>query len=170
MPIYFQRLSGQQFFELVFRFANYVLSKVVNQKAKAFPNLNIVEESLGKWSTTVELNSKIMDFDARVLQHDAQIEKYTNQLNSINEKINANVKVVEIELVKYAPYKSADFLEKYNQHLEQKVVELSKFIENSSCQLKASTNDSISSVGTRDKLLITELVMVDRLTKFIKRK
>lgn len=167
MPIYFQRLSGQQFLELVFRFANYVLSKVVIQKAKAFQN---IEESIGNWSTTDELKTKVMDFEAGILQHDALVEEYTKKADSINEQIEANIEIVEKQLKEYAPYKSEDFLEKFNQYLEQKVVELSKLIENFSSQLNAKTNDSLSSIGTRDKLLITELEMVDQLAKFIKRK
>lgn len=111
-----------------------------------------------------------MDFDARILQYDAMIEQYIKQVNRINEQIDANRDIVKKELAKCAPYKSVDFLEKYNKYLEHKIVELSKLIENASSQLNANTNDSLSSIGTRDKLLITELEMVDQLAKFIKRK
>lgn len=168
LPILFQRLSGQQFLELVFRFANHVLSKVVERMEKAFSNSG-AEKLFNEWSSAAEFQAKVMEYEANVLQYEAQVEQYSEKLNRALAQKAANREFVEQQLIKYAPYRDAKFLEKNNQYLEQQVAELSKFIENTTRQLNDSTNDSISSIGTRDKLLIAELEAVDQMAKLIKR-
>ena len=172
MPIYFQRLATAPFNELVFRFAALVLSKVVQRQATKMPEVDPETElGLSPETTSAVMLAKVEVVEAKMLQYKSQLDAYFPQVEARQQMYEKECEQLEMKLEEFANFRSASFLRKVNEKLENDLKEATDYLTDITKALKS--NPSVVSKGTSgclDNSLLVELEQVDKLAKFIKSK
>ena len=166
--IHFQRLSGQQFIELTFKFVVFVLNKEVSKSNSNPPAQDDKSVNVEQYKQYVsDFEEKLNDLRKKL--DDAQIECDEN-LENVNQKLSHL----------QSRYHSVEFLEqvsdKLRTQLEADLSYLKGIIQWSRARkidndltksLNSSGNQAIISDNNIGKLIIDKLEQLDRLADFI---